>query len=165
MKTTCSKCNTIYEEEVLKERNLESCPVCGQSFSDNVVCQNCKTTFKKEVIEQREDSGVCPVCGERLDGEGELETWYFYASGGGTLDQMLFEFDTPTYTFKAKNVDDAERQLRKLVPSWGLPSPQLSCPICGSKQIEIVKRGPSLFRGFIGANQLERVCLRCRHKF
>lgn len=70
MKVTCSKCNTIYKEEVLKERNLESCPVCGQSFSD-VVCQNCKTTFKREVIEQRKNSEICPVCGERLDGEGE----------------------------------------------------------------------------------------------
>ena len=41
----------------------------------------------------------------------------------------------------------------------------LKCPICGSKQIQMMKRGWKITTGFIGSNKNERVCMACKHKF
>lgn len=42
--------------------------------------------------------------------------------------------------------------------------PQVSCPKCGSTQIQAVMRKWSLLTGFL-TNKVDRVCLNCKHKF
>lgn len=41
----------------------------------------------------------------------------------------------------------------------------VKCPKCGSKQIQIVKRGWKVTTGFINSGKNERVCVACKHKF
>ena len=41
----------------------------------------------------------------------------------------------------------------------------LKCPVCGSNQIQLMKRGYKITTGFIGSGKNERVCIACKHKF
>ena len=44
------------------------------------------------------------------------------------------------------------------------PPPQVTCPKCGSTQIQIVPRKWSLMTGVI-TNKVDRVCVNCKCKF
>lgn len=39
------------------------------------------------------------------------------------------------------------------------------CPVCSSKQIQLMKRGWKFTTGFLGSSKVERVCMSCKHKF
>ena len=42
---------------------------------------------------------------------------------------------------------------------------EVVCPLCGSKQVQIMKRGWKLTTGFLGAGKNVRVCKNCLHKW
>lgn len=41
----------------------------------------------------------------------------------------------------------------------------VKCPKCGSTQIQVVKRGWNIATGFLENNQVDRVCLNCKHRW
>lgn len=141
-----------------------------------ILCEKCKSTFNESALANRENPNVCPVCGESLFGdqdcsvESQKETtkWYYYKEGGGGLDDMLYDDFTPLYTFDAVDVEDAERQLKEILPNSPLVndnSPDIvRCPRCRSTQIQMVPRKFSLLTGF-STNKIDRVCVRCQKRF
>ena len=44
------------------------------------------------------------------------------------------------------------------------PPPPVTCPKCGSTQIQLVNRKWGLFTGIL-TNAVDRVCINCKHKF
>lgn len=136
-----------------------------------VVCEKCESSFKYETVKGME---CCPVCGADFDFESsadvekEKHTYYYYKEGGGGLDDMLFDGFTPLYTFEAVNMEDAERQLKEVMPNSPLvndhsPS-ETRCPYCRSREIQLVPKRFSIITGF-ATNRYDRMCVHCKRKF
>lgn len=136
-----------------------------------VVCEKCESVFKAEVVK---GTSRCPVCGASFDFESsadvekEKHTYYYYKEGGGGLDDMLFDGFTPLYTFEAVNMEDAERQLKEVMPNSPLvndhsPS-ETRCPYCRSREIQLVPKRFSILTGF-ATNRYDRMCVHCKRKF
>ncbi len=140
-----------------------------------ILCEKCHSTFNESVLANRENPNICPVCGESLlDDDNTVETqkektkWYYYKEGGGTLMKTLSSQYIPLYTFEATDMQDAERQLKEVLPNSPLVndnSPDIvRCPRCRSTQVQMVPRKFSLLTGF-ATNRLDRVCVRCKKRF
>lgn len=139
-----------------------------------ILCKKCKSTFDENVLANRENPNMCPICGESLlDNDitvtpKEKTKWYYYDGGSATLTTTLYDDEEPIYTFDAVDMKDAERQLKKVLPNSPLinnnSSDIVRCPRCGSTQIQMVPRKFSILTGF-ATNRLDRVCVRCKHKF
>lgn len=145
-----------------------------------ILCPHCKSTFDEDILKQRNSETVCLVCGKSLLSEGETvsppekketKKYNYYKEGGGTLipeSNTALNKYTPLYTFDATDIEDAERQLKEVMPNCPLlkprPSDKVSCPYCGSTEIQIVQKKYSLFTGF-ATNDIDRVCVRCKRKF
>ena len=138
-KIVCEKCQTEFKFEIAKD--FECCPICGASFSDS---------------------------GDSVEEQKELTKWYYYKEGGGTLMTTLSSRYTPLYTFDAVDMQDAERQLKEVLPNSTLlndDSPEkVHCPRCRSTEIQLVPRKYSLLTGF-ATNKYDRVCVRCQKRF
>lgn len=82
--------------------------------------------------------------------------------------------DSKDFDKANKEYQQAEDRQRNLHVSYSMPPqtsphqqtapPQVSCPKCGSTQIQAVTRKWSLITGFL-TNKVDRVCLNCKHKF
>ena len=122
------------------------------------------------------NADVCPMCGadmQSVDDNSDETTkvktkWYYYKEGGGTLMTTLSSSFVPLYTFDAVDLEDAERQLKEVMPYSPLVNSntpdKVKCPYCFSSEIQIIPRKYSLLTGF-ATNKLDRVCLRCKSKF
>lgn len=138
-----------------------------------IVCEACGSSFP---LERAKGMERCPVCGKPLwdQNENSVETtqvktkWYYYKEGGGTLDDTLSTHFTPLYTFDAIDAEDAERQLKEIMPNSPLLNDntpdKVKCPYCFSSEVQIIPRKFSLLTGF-ATNKFDRVCLRCKRKF
>lgn len=138
-----------------------------------IVCEQCGSSFP---LDRAKDMSVCPVCGESLCGEDspsetpkEKTKWYYYKEGGGMLiDILMSEFTPPIYTFDAIDSEDAERQLKEVMPNSPLfnnnTSDKVKCPYCFSSDVQIVPRKFSLLTGF-ATNRFDRVCIKCKRRF
>lgn len=137
-----------------------------------IVCEACGSSFPMERVK---DMNNCPVCGTALwEDSSETETaqektkWYYYKEGGGTLDDTLSTHFTPLFIFDAVDADDAERQLKEVMPNSPLLNDntpdKVKCPYCFSSEIQIIPRKFSLLTGF-ATNKFDRVCIRCKRKF
>ena len=134
-----------------------------------IVCELCGTEFKFEVAKNFKN---CPVCGAAFEdgveaGEPkEKQTYYYYDSG--TLDTTLFSHRTPLYIFEAVDMEDAERQLKKVLPNSPLfqinSTSQKRCPYCYGTQIQLVPKRFSILTGF-ATSKVERMCVRCQKRF
>lgn len=141
-----------------------------------ILCPHCKSTFDETVLAKKADPNICPVCEKSLlsqeDSSSETvkqkSKWYYYKEGGGGLDDTLYTHITPLYTFEAVDMEDAERQLKEVMPNSPLvkdnTSEKVKCPYCRSEQVQIVPKKFSLLVGF-ATNSYQRVCLRCKRKF
>lgn len=139
-----------------------------------ILCEKCKSTFNESVLANRENPNICPVCGESLLGDDVTETqkettkWYYYDGAGGILTTTLYDDEEPLHTFNAIDMQDAERQLKEVLPNSPLVndnSPDIvRCPRCRSTQVQMVPRKFSLLTGF-ATNRLDRVCVRCQKRF
>lgn len=141
-KIVCPNCSTIFDEEILRQKNSEDiCLVCGKSLSDDF----------STVTEQQ-----------------EKKTYYYYKEGGGTLTNTLSSQFTPLYKFEAVDMKDAERQLKEVLPNSGLLNdklePEIRCPYCFSREAQLVPKKFSILTGF-ATNSYNRVCIRCKRKF
>lgn len=141
-----------------------------------ILCPHCKSALNEDILKQRNSENVCLVCGGSLLGdddnsaEPEKETtkWYYYKEGGGGLDDTLYDSLTPLYTFDAVDVEDAKRQLKKVLPNSPLVNDNIPdkvrCPRCRSTEIQLVPRKFSLLTGF-ATNKFDRMCVRCQKRF
>lgn len=170
-KIKCEHCGTEISIDILmkKQGHINTCPVCNEFYKDSIVCDDCSTSFNSKVLFEKNGCTECLVCGKKLElgmpvKEDELKTWYYYDNE--TLTDVLFDFDTPVYTFQAPNADDAENQLKKVKPdAFQSPTPsQVKCPYCGSTQIQLVPRKWSLLMGIM-TNKVDRTCLNCQRTF
>ncbi len=137
----CPKCNTVFDEDILKQKNSENtCLVCAANLSDS-------------------DTIPLPT--------KEKTTYYYYKERGGTLTDTLYDRE-PLYTFEAVDMEDAERQLKEILPNSPLlndnPTPEVRCPRCGGTRIELVPRKYSILTGFT-TNKLDRACVYCKKRF
>lgn len=90
-----------------------------------ILCPHCKSALNEDILKQRNSENVCLVCGGSLlvDSNNSIESpkektkWYYYKEGGGTLMTTLSNSFTPLYTFDAIDMEDAERQLKEVLPS------------------------------------------------
>ena len=149
-KIICPECNTIFDEDVLKQKNSEdTCLVCGGSLSGE------KESIHNESPD--EDNGET----------AEKKTFYYY-DDDGTLAPVLFSHCKPIYTFQATDIEDAERQLKEVCPNSPLfktaPSKQIRCPRCFSTDFQLVPKKFSLLTGF-ATNRVDRVCVKCMKRF
>lgn len=139
MKVICESCETVFRAETV--RGMSSCPVCGAAFSD----------FDMFSAPQKEKT-----------------KWYYYKEGGGTLMDTMSSSFTPLYTFEAVDMEDAERQLKEVLPNSPLlrdnADDKVRCPYCFSSEIQLVPRKFSLLTGF-ATNKFDRVCIRCKKRF
>ena len=141
-----------------------------------ILCPHCKSVLNEDNLKQRNSENTCLVCGESLLGdqdcsvEPQKETtkWYYYDGGSATLTTTLYDDEEPLYTFNAIDMQDAERQLKEVLPNSPLVndnSPDIvRCPRCRSTQVQMVPRKFSLLTGF-ATNRLDRVCVRCQKRF
>ena len=141
-----------------------------------VLCPHCNSALNEDMLKQRNSENICLVCGESLlngendntESQKEKTKWYYYKEGGGTLMKTLSSQYTPLYTFDAVDVEDAERQLKEILPNSPLVndnSPDIvRCPRCRSTQIQMVPRKFSLLTGF-ATNRIDRVCIKCQKRF
>ena len=144
---------------------------------EKVMCPKCGSSFNRMFLMGKQgNADVCPICGEFLLGDEsnsaetvkEKTKWYYYKEGGGMLTDIVSSRFTPLYTFDAVDADDAERQLKEVMPNSPLfadnSSNKVRCPYCQSEEVQFVPKRFSLLTGF-ATNKFDRVCLRCKRKF
>ena len=141
-----------------------------------ILCPHCKSALNEDILKQRDSENVCLVCGGSLlmDSDSSVEIlkektkWYFYKGLSETLTDTLYDDEEPLYTFDAVDVEDAKRQLKKVLPNSPLVnnnSPDIvRCPRCRGTQIQMVPRKFSLLTGF-ATNRIDRVCVKCQKRF
>lgn len=171
-KIKCEHCGTEISIDILmkKQGHINTCPVCNEFYKDSIVCDDCGTSFNTKVLFEKNGCTECLVCGKKFElglpvKEDELKTWYCY-DNGKVICTTLFEDETPTQTFKAKDLSDAEEKLKEFKPDAfqsSTPS-QVKCPHCGSTQIQLVPRKWSLLMGIM-TNKVDRTCLNCQRTF
>ena len=152
-KILCPHCNSLLNEDILKEKNSENiCLVCGGKLDDG------------------------------NDNQEELITWYYYGFKGssnaclhdkpidlekrGDVYYLIKEFKAPPKDANG-NCDAAKRELRKYVPdAFALPKENpIRCPRCLSTEYTMMNRGFSIWTGFLGSGKVKRVCNRCKREF
>ena len=163
-KIICPGCNTIFDEDILKQKNSENtCLVCGASLSGD----DSHTEGDKPQTEPEE----------------ELITWYYYKVGKNShyLDDkytedsenfhLVYQFQAPKDLEKAKEVlrkeykPDAFAEPENL--KYKLPQKSESqnrCPRCGSHDIQLIQRKWSIWTGF-RTNAVDKVCVNCKYRW
>lgn len=150
-KILCPHCNSLLNEDILKEKNSENiCLVCGGKLDDG-----------------------------ESDNQEEWITWYYYGVKNGSsrflevnpIDTgeryyLIKEFKAPPKDANG-NCDAAKRELRKYVPDAFAPPKEnpICCPRCLSTEYTIMNRGFSIWTGFLGSGKVKRVCNRCKREF
>ena len=141
-----------------------------------ILCPHCKSTFNEDILKERNSDTVCLVCGKSLLSGGESDTppekketktYYYYDSTGGSealMPILSCRKAAPTYTFEATDIEDAKRQLKKIAPNsalFGKPSNKVSCPICGSTEVQLIPKKSGLF----SSGGVTRACVNCKRIF
>ena len=142
-----------------------------------ILCPHCKSTFNEDILKERNSETVCLVCGKSLlsgdesdtpPEKKETKTYYYYADSADGAEALMpilsSRKSAPIYTFEATDVEDAKRQLKKIVPNSALfrkPSDKVSCPICGSTEVQLVPKKSGLF----SSGGVTRACVRCKRIF
>lgn len=146
------------------------------SMGRKIVCPNCSTVFDEEILRQKNSEDTCLVCGKSLsddfgtviEQQVEKTNYYYYDDGSATLTRTLYNHSKPLYTFEAVDMEDAERQLKEVLPNSPLFNQKLNskvqCPYCFSTEVQMVPKKFSLLTGF-ATNRYNRVCIRCQRKF
>lgn len=168
-KIICQKCNSIFDELVLKQRNSENtCLVCGASLSGD-----------DNISDHEESSGFG-------DGQSGWITWYYYgykSNNGkttcladkpidleehGDIFFLIKEFKAPPRDSSGSS-DRAKDILRTYIPDaftyQKKEEPVIRCPRCNSKEYTLLNKGYSLFWGFLGSGRIKRVCNYCKKEF
>ena len=169
-KIICPECNTIFDEDVLKQKNSDdTCLVCGGALSGE------KESAHEETLD--EDNG-----------EDNWITWYYYGmkdkkgkpSGSASLRDkpidlvehgdtyfLIQEFKAPPRDSSGSS-EKAKEILRTYVPdAFVYPEkkePVIRCPRCFSTDFQLVPKKFSLLTGF-ATNRVDRVCVKCMKRF
>ena len=139
-----------------------------------ILCPHCKSALNEDILKQRNSENICLVCGGSLLMESSAEIpkettkWYYYNGAGGILTTTLYDDEEPFYTFDAVDMQDAERQLKEVLPDSPLVNDssreKVVCPPGRSTEIQLVPRKFSFLTGF-ATNKFDRMCVRCKKKF
>lgn len=153
--------------------SLIKCIECGKEISDKAKsCPNCGypiniNTKYKVIITGYHDTDTSAYAGLTKIFNMSLE-----------YDEVMDIFNNCPYTIaEYDTLEETNLQARKLL-KWGIDvqiiNPEgeseyidtdiVSCPKCGSTHIQVVPRKWSVFSGLL-TNKVDRVCLKCRHKF
>lgn len=153
--------------------SLIKCPECNKEISDKAIsCPNCgcpinTNTKYKIIITGYHDTDISACAGLTQT----FNTNYEY-------EEAMNIFNNCPYTMtECDTVEESNLISRKLL-KWGIDvqimSPDgsiefidtdiVSCPKCGSTHIQAVPRKWSIFSGLL-TNKVDRVCLKCKHKF
>lgn len=119
---------------------MKYCVSCQRSFSENILfCTDCGRMLIEDEINTSEPINnkkvKCERCGK------DVPANRICVECGHTLGTKYY----------------------KPSPKPELP-PEVKCPKCGSTQIQAVRKNWSLLTGFL-TNDVDRVCLNCKHKF
>lgn len=124
---------------------------------------------------------VCPHCGNALVNEeitkSDFEKYLLYTDNNPKVVHALMELyknDPIEYQIKinqlkmqyeqqkeVKKQQKIQQQSQSPTPS----EPKLTCPKCGSTNIQSMNRGFSLITGFIGSGSPRNVCQKCGFKW
>lgn len=153
--------------------SLIKCPECNKEISDKAKsCPNCgcpitiNTKYQIKIIGYH-DTDISAYAGLTQT----FNTNYEY-------EEVMNIFNSCPYTIaEYDTLEEANLVSRKLL-KWGIDlqviTPEgnieyidtdiISCPKCGSSHVQVVPRKWSFFSG-IYTNKVDRVCLKCKHKF
>lgn len=153
--------------------SLIKCPECNKEISDKAkICPNCgcpinNNTKYKVVINGYNDTDTSAFAGLE-------ETFH----RGLEYDDVMSILNNCPYTIcECDTLEESNLYARKL-QKWGIDvhivnlygeieyvnNNIISCPKCGSTHIQAVPRKWSIFSGLL-TNKVDRVCLKCKHKF
>lgn len=172
-KIICPECNTIFDEDVLKQRNSETiCLVCGKSLlgDDN----NSEHEESSDNNNSEQDGWI---------------TWYYYGMKDkkgnktkttslrdkpinleefGDIYFLIQEFKAPPRDLSGSS-ERAKEILRTYIPdAFVYPEkkePEIRCPRCFSTEYTLLNKGYSIFTGFLGSGRVKRVCNYCKKEF
>jgi ribosomal protein S27E len=74
-----------------------------------------------------------------------------------------YEYQNPI--FNCNHDDEFPNRVYKRNPTISDTPPTVSCPHCGSTQIQLVKRGWSASTGLLGSGKVKRYCVNCMKEF
>lgn len=132
----------------LKDK-IKYCPLCGytEAYSNSPICQYCGI--------EKLDSDI--TIGEYKSKETEKEriACLTHITNDLAKRNPMYDPRIPYNRLKGKNTS---------TKMYSHIESKVVCPRCGSTQIQIVQRKWSPLTGFF-TNKVDRVCLRCKHRF
>lgn len=107
---------------------------------------------------------ICPKC-KKIYSDTQPCCWKCCSELMRIDDKDVPEYDKT----RIKNIEEKTKKLKTKLSTYNkqqvpIPTQQVTCPKCGSTQIQLVPRKWSLITG-IFTNQVDRMCLNCKHKF
>ena len=134
MKMECIECHITLNEEEVKGKYNNKCPMCNQI----------STYVPKYIMDIK-----------RISTDES-----FVQAMIKLFNEDPIEFQLKMSQFKTQSQQQESVQHTKEQDS----STKITCPKCGSTNIQIVPRKWSLLTGFL-TNKTDRVCVNCKHKF
>lgn len=166
----CKHCGCKWWEVILV---LIKCPECNKEISDKAkTCPNCGCPININIKYQVIITGYHDT--DTSAYAGLTETFNISLEYNEAMD--IFN-DCPYAIAEYDTLEEANLISRKLL-KWGIdiqiinPNGDVEyidtdivcCPRCGSTHIQVVPRKWSIFPGLL-TNKVDRVCLKCKHKF
>lgn len=161
---------------------LITCPECGKEISDKAeVCPSCGYPLKDTKI----NNVICRINQQSYNLEkalhlclnGKYKESFIEISNQTKLSlknclnilEQIKILDCIPETYETKEyTKDEEKQAGTIIFSMKDKKPinngVISCPECGSTQIQVVPRKWSLFAGF-ATKKVDRVCVNCKYRW
>lgn len=150
---------------------LIECPECKNCISDkSEVCIHCGYPLKQE------NNNICNINGTNYDLTKELELlvktdfmqglrnlreiYGLNLADATTLGNIIKSSKQIPLEYNSSHIEEYRAQLKEKEDK----SNTVKCPKCHSTQIQIVPRKWSPLTG-IFTNKVDRVCVKCKHKF
>lgn len=149
-KIVCPHCESILNEEILKQKNSENiCLVCGESLVDDTE-QDWVTWWYYGF---KSDNGKTTCLDDKpIDLDEHGDTFF-----------LIKEFKAPPRDVEGKSTE-AKKILKTYIPgAFEFPepsTPRIRCPKCLRTEFQLVPKRFSLLTG-IATNRYDRVCNYC----
>lgn len=141
-------------------------------MSNVKICKICKLNndgvFKGYWPFLEENYNICKECGNHLENTSinSNDFWIIWniSQESSFLDAMidLHDKDIIEYELKMSQFRTQVEQQKLYEQNQQHESSKVTCPKCGSTNIQILRKKFSLLTGF-ATNKVERVCVNCKH--